>query len=250
MGEDLDATGMVKVSRSIDRMPASYYELADLAGLLYHTPLLEARLYRYPAFLGLAETPEFQGLLNDKQFTELWQKQVPIRQLIDYPGVKSILDNPGTLNSVWAVLQPNFQDLGTFLTNGVSPKFDAEKILGRWDFDVNPTIGLLRRTRPTISSGEMLRVRRYIAASFGGTTLVAMPDHRALLKNYPHVKMVSGTPTTEMLNIEGQWARSGDEYTLSYTLDGKAEEATVAIQVDRLTFSPSQGLGLVLVRED
>ena len=52
-------------------MPQIWYDAADLAGLLYKNPLSEARLARYPAFLGLAERQEFQDLASDQQFTEL-----------------------------------------------------------------------------------------------------------------------------------------------------------------------------------
>src|SRR4051812_19949132 len=71
LGKDLDATGMSKVARSIDRLPESYYETADVVGLVYNNALLEARLARYPAFLTLAEKPEFQDIANDAQFTEM-----------------------------------------------------------------------------------------------------------------------------------------------------------------------------------
>src|SRR4051812_19059031 len=85
LGKDLDATGMSKVARSIDRLPESYYETADVVGLVYNNALLEARLSRYPAFLTLAEKPEFQDIANDAQFTEMRQKREPIINIINYP---------------------------------------------------------------------------------------------------------------------------------------------------------------------
>jgi hypothetical protein len=69
LGEDLQSTGFAKVARAVDRMPQVWYDSADLAGLIYKNPLSEARLARYPAFLSLAERPEFQDMANDTQFT-------------------------------------------------------------------------------------------------------------------------------------------------------------------------------------
>ena len=65
LGQDLQSTGFAKVARAIDPMPQVWYDSADLAGLIYNNPLSEARLARYPAFLGLAERPEFQDMAND-----------------------------------------------------------------------------------------------------------------------------------------------------------------------------------------
>ena len=252
LATDLESTGMARVGRAIDRMPAYYYDTADLAGILRQTPLLEARLYRYPAFLSLAETPDFQSILNDKQFTEAWQRtQTPILDLLKYPSLQSILNNPSLLDTIWAVLQPNLQDLGSYLTNGVSPKFDSEHILGRWNFNANGTMALLRRMKPNISSGEMSRLKKFIGAGFAGTTMVAMIDQRIIIKNYPLVKIVPGTPpTTQMQTLEGQWRNSSGKYDLNYSLDGNPQEATVELQSDRLAVIPSQGLGLVFQRED
>jgi hypothetical protein len=251
LGLDLQSTGMSKVARAIDRMPAAFYQTADLAGTLYNTPLLEARVYRYPAFLGLAETPDFQNILNDKQFTEMWQRQAPVLDLVHYPAIQSVLKNPGLLNSFWNALQPNLDDLGIFLTNGVSPKYDDEKILGRWDFNVNATIGLLRKTRPNIPSNEMSRLKQFFATGYANTTLIAMMDKKLLLKNYPVIRITAGAaPTTEMQTANGQWNNDGAKYSLSYDVDGKSTTASAQVEADRIYVIPAQGLGLVFERED
>jgi hypothetical protein len=209
-------------------------------------------LSRYPAFIELAEQPEFQAILTDKEFAKMWQKQPPppITELIGYSSVAAILKNPPLLRMMWTTLQPDLQDLTVFLTNGVSPKFDSEKILGRWDFDVSATISLFRKSKPNIPSSEMSRVRKYVAQGFSGTMLVAMPGGRVILKNYPHLRMAAGAaPTTESQTIEGQWRNSDGKYMLAYSSDGKTEQATVGIEGDRLVIG-GQGLDLAFERED
>src|SRR6185437_1519694 len=54
MGRDMQATGMNRVAVSVHRMPSTYFQAGDIVGLIYHNPLLQARLSRYPAILGLA----------------------------------------------------------------------------------------------------------------------------------------------------------------------------------------------------
>jgi len=79
MGNDLQATRFNKVARAIDGMPETYYDSADIAGLVYSNPLLEARLSRYPGFLALAARQEFQDLANDPQFAGMRQRREPVR---------------------------------------------------------------------------------------------------------------------------------------------------------------------------
>jgi hypothetical protein len=252
MGKDLESTGMAKVGRAIDRMPPAYYKTADIVGEVYHTPLLESRLERYPPFLGLAEQADFQGILNDKHFTELWQRQPqpPIIDLIRYPSIAAMLKNGEGLKSIWAIVEPDLDDLEAFLINGVSPKYDPVKILGRWDFAVNPTIGLLRKSRPNIPSSEMARVRKWMTAQFATTSFVAMTDHQLVLKNLPQLKTSPGAPpSTKLETLSGQWSESDGRYVLNYSSGGKSEEATAEIQGDRLVIA-GQRLEMAFERED
>jgi hypothetical protein len=250
MGKDLQSTGMAEVGRSIDRMPALYYETADVAGLLYNNPSLKERLYEYPLFIGLAEQPDFEGLVNSSELAQAWQDQAPITQIIKSPSVDGLLKNPELLLTFWGLVRPDLNDLTTYLTTGQSPRFGAEKILGRWNFDVNGTIGLLRRSRPTIPSKEMARVKNWIAQEFARMTFVVMPDHKSILKNFPHAKATPGAPpSTELLNVPGRWKNADGQYVLSYSPEGRVEEVGVTVDGDRLVIA-SQGLELAFERQD
>ncbi|HSU56420.1 MAG TPA: CvpA family protein, partial [Candidatus Dormibacteraeota bacterium] len=139
MGKDLNASGFAKAAKSIDRLPETYYQTADIAALIYNNPLLEARLSRYPAFLDLGQRREFQDLANDKGFTELRQRQEPILNLIKHPAVQGMLENRELMESIHKALVPNLKDLKDYLVTGRSAKFDPEVILGRWQFNLNYT---------------------------------------------------------------------------------------------------------------
>ena len=151
MGRDLQVTGFAKVARAVDPMPQVWYDAADLVGLIYQNSLLEARLQRYPAFLGLAERPEFQDLANDKGFIEMRQRQDPVMSVLRYPKVQVIVQNPDLLKTIWATLVPDLSDLRVFLQTGKSPRDDPERILGHWRFSVNAAMGMMLRTKPNIS---------------------------------------------------------------------------------------------------
>jgi uncharacterized membrane protein required for colicin V production len=250
LGKDLQSTGLTGVAKAVDRMPPAYYDTADVVGLIYHTPLLEARLSRYPAFLSLGERPEFQDLASDAQFTELRQKQASIMDVINYPKVQAMLKNPEVLNAISAALIPNLKDLRAYLESGKSEQFDSQKILGRWEFDVNGTVGLLRKAKPNMSPTEAARLRATLAATFMKTSFVAAPGQQAFLKNVPHVRVSAGAPpTTEFQTLIGQWKESGASYELSFTIENVPTTLTGEIVGERLTVTGS-GMNLSFVREE
>lgn len=252
LGQDLQSTGFAKVARAIDPMPKVWYDSADLTGLLYRNSLLEARLWRYPAFLGLAERQEFQELAADTQFTELWQRQEPILDLLHYPKAQAIIQNPDLLRSIWATVVPDMKDLHAFLETGKSPKYDPEKILGRWNFNVTVAMSLFRKAKPNITSKEMQFWRSWMTAAFAKTSFVAMTDQQAILKNVPQLTLPTpgaapstGGPQT----LKGQWKKLDSTYELTLSGGIRDQELTASVEGDRLTMSGT-GLGLVFDRED
>src|SRR5581483_6200882 len=175
LGRDLHSTGFVKVARSLDSLPAQDFQMADLGALIYRNPLLEARLANYPGFLALGEQPEFQELGNDKELMQMWASMEPVMNLLDNPRLQAIRHNPELLKSIWSTVEPNLEDLRTYLSTGRSPHYDPITILGRWKFDPNMALNAIRRSKPNISSLEMQRLRRIMEGAFGKTELVAKP---------------------------------------------------------------------------
>jgi hypothetical protein len=251
LGQDLQSSGFAKVARAIDPMPQVWYDSADLAGLIYNNSLLEARLARYPAFLGLGERPEFQDIATDAQFTELRQRREPIMTLLDYPKTKTILQNPDLLKSIWATVVPDLKDLHSFLETGKSAKYDPERILGRWIFNSRVTVGLLRKAKPNITSKEMLKWRTWMEAAFAKTSFVAMTDNQAILKNVPQIRLptAAAAPTGGPQTLKGQWKGGDGKYLLNLSGGAKDEQLNAMVEGDRLTIT-GEGTGLVFQRED
>lgn len=241
MGKDIQSTGLAKAARAIDPMPPVFYEAADLAGLLYQNSLLEARLSRYPAFLTLAEKPEFKAIAQDKTFSEMRLRRAPLREVLSNPSVQAI-KTPEMMKHIWDIVTPDLKDLRAFLETGLSQKYD-DKILGRWVFDVNAAMMAHRRAKPNMSSTEMQRVRLWMQQSFAKTTLLAAPDGSVILKNLPQLN----NPTaTDLQNIQGQWKTSGSQY--QFTL-GSVGERRSRIEGGRL-FLDGEGVALVFLPED
>jgi hypothetical protein len=237
MGKDVDSSGMAKVAAAIDPMPDSYFQAADIIGLIYHNDLLEGRLGRYPAFLSLGERPQFQAIANDQQFTEMRQRQPAFSEIIDNPEAKAILDNPDLLKEIWAMALPNLKDLENYLRTGQSATFDDEKILGRWDIDLNGVMAVVRRSKPNITAAEVARVKRVVRAAFSKMTLVASPDKLIFIKNFGTLKpgpKPTAPPTVEYQNLQGNW--SGDAGKYQITIGGKPALEGV-VEADKLTIT-------------
>jgi hypothetical protein len=216
MGSDLGSTGL------IDPAPETYYEASDIVGLIYHNPLTQGRLSRYPGFLVLSERQEFQDLTNDKDFMEMLERQSPIMEILNNPKTQNILGNPALLKDIWALMNADLHDLHAYVQTGQSAKYDGEPLLGRWTFDTAASVSALKQSRPNMSMVELRRVRQLLIIAFGKASLTAMPDHQVILKDVVPVKP-NMIPRPDMAgNVEkhsGQWQNNDGKYSL--TLDGK-----------------------------
>ena len=260
LGRDLHTTGFAKVARSIDRLPQANYQMADLGALIYHNPLLEARVVNYPGFLSLGEHQEFQDLGNDKEFTQQWASIEPVITLMENSHMQGIRNNPDLLRTIWGTVETNLDDVQTYLTTGRSPRYDPIAILGRWKYDPNLGINVIRRSKPNISSLEMQRLRRIMEGAFGKTELVAMPDGQVALKNAPALKfspanvpipapgpngVVVQPPPPPVQTVQGQWKDANGKYLLTIS----SQDLPTAVEGDRLDLK-AETSDWVFARED
>jgi uncharacterized membrane protein required for colicin V production len=248
LGQDLDRTGMAKVARAIDRLPETYYEAADVVGLIYHNPLLEARLSRYPAFLSLAERQEFRELAEDPEFHDKRLRREPLAELLNHHRAQAIVNNPETLRMIWDTAAPNLKDLRTFLETGESTRFDQIPILGRWNFDVTAALMMVRKARPNVGSVEMQRLRLWMTTAFEKTSFVAAPDNQAFLKNVPRMG-AAAAGGMDMHTLQGKWSGDRDKYQLTFDVNGGTEAVEAVVDRDRLTIT-REGVTMAFLRED
>jgi len=239
------------VAQALNPMPQVWYDAADFTGLIYNNPLSEARLARYPGFFGLAERPEIQDMASDNQFTEMRQRREPIMNVIDHPKTQAILNNPDLLRLIWATVVPDMKDFMAYLQTGKSPKYDSEKILGRWNFDVNVALAMVLRTKPNISSREMMRQKEWMLAAYSKTSFLAKTDHQATLKNVPQVRAAApgAAPGFALQTMQGTWKNLDGKYQITVSTGSKDADMATVVEGDRLTIT-GEGMNLVFNRED
>ena len=253
--EDLKSTGMAKPARALATLPENFYQMADLAGLICQNrqnPQFTERLADYPAFLSLVERDDLQQLTHNPDFTNAWNTQAPMGQLLDDGQVKAFLINKELTEVVWATAATNLNDLVAYLKTGKSSKYDAE-ILGHWDFDVSVTVAMLRQANPKFTASEMKAARNWMTQAYADTKLVTGSDGQpdtgpAFLKNLPRIK--PGTPpTTETATWKGSWTGKDGTYDLALTSNGENKSLTAKISGARLTLKDDKNT-LIFDRAD
>lgn len=236
MGQDLQSTGMAKPARALVTLPADFYQMADLAGLLAQNRQLTDRLSSYPAFLSLVERDDLQQLTRNTDFSNAWSSAAPMGQLLNEPPAKDFLKNKELTETVWTTAQSNMDDLVEYLNTGKSAKYDGETILGRWDFNVSVTVAMLRQAHPKYTATEMRAARDWMTQAYADTKFVAGSDGQAFLKNLPRIK--PGTPpTTETTTWKGSWSTKDAAYDLTLTCDGETKVMTAQTTGARLTIN-------------
>jgi hypothetical protein len=210
---------------------------------------LSDRLANYPAFISLVERDDLQQLAQNADFTNAWYANAPkaptMGQLLNQPAFKTILQNTGLINIVWTTVQTNLPDLMDYLQTGKSAKYDGEKILGRWDFNVSTTIAMLRQSRPNIPASEMRAIRAMWTQGFADTIFVAGGDGQAFLKNLPDFKNKPPTPET----WKGSWTADDTNYDLSLSSNGENKSMTAQTSNGRLTLKDDKNT-LIFDREN
>lgn len=239
--EELRDTKFDRVVAAYDPAKPEVYEAFDIVGLIYHNPILESRLSRYPSFLTLAERPEFQQLANDVDFHNLWQGGASVNQLLAHPQVQAISTNAVLMKEIQAILIPDLKDLKNFLETGESEKYGEERILGRWQFDFAGTVSEERKSRSSISANELRQMRSRLAA-FWGSSLVATIEKKVLLKRGEKSGAAADAPR---VMAEGTWERGTGLYKV--TIDGRDVE--VIIEDGKRLLLPWGDVKLIFNRE-
>jgi hypothetical protein len=244
---DLEKSGAIKLAAAVDRLPDTYFELADVAGLIYQNSLLEARLSRYPAFLSLGERDDFQAIAQSQALAESRLKNAPIREILAVPQVDRIIHDPQTLKLIMDTVVPNLRDLTNFLYTATSPKYDSEPILGTWSFDLGASILAYRKEKPNSPQSEIQQLRQWMAERFRSTTVVAAPDRQVFFKEYPQLTpQPGGQPVLGTQTLRGQWSGGDGDYLL--TLGNPNDQRSARVENDRL-YVTAENLPLVFDRE-
>jgi len=233
LSADLKSTGMIKAVAPFMPKSELYYDGADIVADIFHTPLLQNRLANYPPFLLVGEKEEFKPL-SDATFQGDWLKgSLTFGKFASHDQVKPLVDNHDVVTNVLGMLSGDFKDLKTYLQTGNSPKFDDEKILGRWAFDFNASMNAARRRKP-MGSAQITKLRKDLSAIFLKSTIIATVHNQAILH------LPRGT-------TRGTWKNVDGKYILNFTQGGQNIELEAQVDGKTILFTKD---GYVLVFEN
>ena len=220
LGEGLESTGLNKAARAVGSMPDSFYKTANFAGLLAQNPDLSSRLGNYPAFLSVAERDDIQQLAQDGSLADAWKQGAPMGAILNDAQVKTILNDTDLVATVWTIIQTNMDDMTNYLITGMSPKFDPDKIIGKWTFAVAPSLANSLQAHPKkrLTATEMRELKAVWNQAFAQTILIAGTDGQLFVKNVPD--FTSKTPTTTTENWKGQWSGSDSNFQVTLSDHG------------------------------
>jgi Colicin V production protein len=212
--KDIETTGMGKSIAPLNRATETYFDSADIVADLFHSPLLQNRLANYPPLLLVGERPEFKPF-NDPKLQEQWASGMSLREFASHEAIKPVIQNRELFTNVLGLVQPDLKDLKTYLETGTSPKFDEEKILGRWQFNFRSSVLEARKRKPTMGSRELTVLRKALANAFANATFIATVDNQAILR-------LQGKET------KGTWkSAGGGQYILTVSEGGGEVKAYV-----------------------
>jgi hypothetical protein len=238
LSADVKSTGMDKAVAPFMPKSELYYDGADVVADIFHTPLLQNRLANYPPFLLVGENDQFKPL-SDTSFQQEWIKGMTFGSFVNHEKVKPLVENQEVVTNVLGMLGGDFKDLKIYLETGTSPKYDDEKILGRWALNVNASMNAARRKKPTMGSADIRKLRTALGTVFAKSVLIATIDQKAVLK----IPSISGSKGT----VQGSWKYAAGKYTLGVTEDGKRMELDAEVDGRHLIFTMN---GVVLVFEN
>ncbi len=179
---EMESTGWARTFAAMDNSPAKYYEISDILGILHANPLVQGRAENYPPFLALGAQQEFAEIGSDAEFLKLIQSKPALSAMVNHPKAAAVMFSP-SLREIFAKV--DLKDFRKYLETGISPRYEDEKILGRWRMDPGTVFTQLKRDRLNLSPAEMRSVRAALGPILTGATLVAYTDGRFSIKIAP-----------------------------------------------------------------
>jgi len=236
LGYGMQSTGLDKAARAVGSIPDSFYRTADFAGLIRQNPRVTARLADYPAFISLTERSDIQSLAQDGNLANGLNGGTT-SQILSDPTVQSTIKNTNLMSTIWSIVQTNMNDITNYLITGKSPKFDSEKLIGRWQFDVVPALGDLLESQPKIRPADLKAIRALWTPAFAQTTFIAGSDGQAFLKNVPDFKKNPPESTT----WTGNWTDDGTGTNYDLTLSANNQTKVAIAKTDGLRLTIKMG---------
>ncbi len=250
---DMKGAGLDRVVQSVNPVGKTFYQTADLVGLVYQNPDLFRRLADYPLFITLEDRSDFKTMMSDSNYVAFVTSRTNFVALLKDENIQGLMKNPEMQNLYHSL---DLTDLLEFARTGKSTVYEKEKLLGRWQLDLTPTVQAIRKKRnPSIPELRYLQAMYRVALK--DITFVASADNKvavrgstldaAALKKFLNFRIpptvdVKQLPTnfsntnTFKLLAGGTW-KSGSSDTYTITLENDLGEAEATVKDDKLTMS-------------
>ncbi len=176
--QDMSGSGWDRTFAALDRTSPSFLKISDILGLLYHNPLVHGRASGYPPFLRLGERQEFKDIGADLDLLKELTQGGSFMAISGNPKVQALLKNEELTKEL---LVTDLDDFRKYIETGKSPKFDDERILGRWRLDPVATLNAAKRSRQTMTATEILMLRNLLTNALASTTLTAYIDGKLVV---------------------------------------------------------------------
>jgi hypothetical protein len=181
IAQDYQTSGLSKALGAYIPAPSMYYDAADLVAEWFHQPLVQSRLVGYPPLVTMAERKEFQELGGNVTLQEFLLKGPTLGEILEEPKLMAVLGSPEILAEARKLVEPDLHDLKGYLATGRSEKYDSEKILGRWEFNLATTVAENKKVR-RMSGLEVNKMRGLLNAQLDGMVLLATLDNQVIMR--------------------------------------------------------------------
>lgn len=178
MRNDLKSSGFEKLAASFDRTPESYYQSADLLGLMYQNPALQGRLMHYPLFLSLSATPQFVKFLAGPETRQILDSKAPLTAWFNTNSV-TLLKNPFIKSQI---AQLDTADLLEFAKTGKSAKYDGDATIGIWEINLAPTVNAVKQNHAQITPKELVQLKSLMINNAADIVAVITPDGQFFMR--------------------------------------------------------------------
>lgn len=226
--DGIRSSGMVRAAAHFSPATEFYYDACDLLADVLRNPLRQSKLSSYPPFLSLSEKPEFQELAK-MEFQKFWQGQPTVAEAWSHEKLKPLLQDRELFTNIVSLLEGDLTDLTSYFETGKTPKYEEDKILGRWKLDWQVSYSQSKRAKPDMSLNEMRAIRQLLYG-VRDTTFVSTVDKKCVLK-----VAVPNRPIT----VQGSWKNNGGgRFGLRMRdPDGKSAEVEARVDGDRMSLA-------------
>ena len=107
----------------------TYYQLADLTGLLVQNPKLAPRVANYPGLTSLWQRDDMQSLVTDGNLTNFLASDATLIEISNEGPVQDMLKDHQLSGVILGAVTNNLADFENYLNTGKSAKYDGQPIL-------------------------------------------------------------------------------------------------------------------------